>query len=154
MRKKCLPVVDTKYLLLMVKLPTSVKLKGNHFAGRSSRQISRTTQAYWINRNYGICLPLFYIRWPVKLYKEGTIEVMRRRRLFGFRWFEWTADRGFWMVSISISAELMCIRNQAGWGDAVTEAAMYRDVSVMKEAGFDLIRGSHYPHAPALFEEL
>ncbi len=43
----------------------------------------------------------------------------------------------------------MCIRIRQAGGDAVTEAAMYRDVSVMKEAGFDLIRGSHYPHAPA-----
>ena len=40
-------------------------------------------------------------------------------------------------------------QDQAGWGDAVTEAAMRRDILLMKEAGFDLIRGSHYPHAPA-----
>ena len=40
-------------------------------------------------------------------------------------------------------------QDQAGWGDAVTEAAMYRDVNMIKEAGFNLIRGSHYPHAPA-----
>lgn len=40
-------------------------------------------------------------------------------------------------------------QDQAGWGDAVTEAAMRRDVKQMKEAGFDFIRGSHYPHAPA-----
>ena len=26
---------------------------------------------------------------------------------------------------------------------------MRRDVKQMKEAGFDFIRGSHYPHAPA-----
>lgn len=26
---------------------------------------------------------------------------------------------------------------------------MRRDILLMKEAGFDLIRGSHYPHAPA-----
>ena len=31
----------------------------------------------------------------------------------------------------------------------MTEAAMRRDILLMKEAGFDLIRGSHYPHAPA-----
>lgn len=40
-------------------------------------------------------------------------------------------------------------QDQAGWGDAVTEATMRRDILLMKEAGFDLIRGSHYPHAPA-----
>lgn len=29
---------------------------------------------------------------------------------------------------------------------------MRRDVRMMKEAGFDMIRGSHYPHAPAFAE--
>ena len=34
-------------------------------------------------------------------------------------------------------------------GDAVTETGMRRDIRLVKEAGFDLIRGSHYPHSPA-----
>lgn len=29
-------------------------------------------------------------------------------------------------------------QDQAGWGDAVTEAAQRRDIKMMKEAGFDL----------------
>lgn len=68
---------------------------------------------------------------------------------FGFRWFEWTADKGFFL-----NGEHFTIRganvhqDQAGWGDAVTESAMRRDVGMMKEAGFNFIRGSHYPHAP------
>lgn len=44
-------------------------------------------------------------------------------------------------------------QDQAGWGDAVTEAAMRRDVRMMKEAGFDLIRGSHYPHGLRLSQK-
>lgn len=69
---------------------------------------------------------------------------------FGFRWFEWTADRGFFLNGTHRYFRGVNVhQDQAGWGDAVTEAAMQRDVAMMKEAGFDLIRGSHYPHAPA-----
>lgn len=38
-------------------------------------------------------------------------------------------------------------QDHAGWGDAVTEAGSRRDVRLMKEAGFNFIRGSHYPHS-------
>jgi beta-galactosidase len=43
-------------------------------------------------------------------------------------------------------------QDQAGWGDAVTNRAIDRDVQLMKDAGFDLIRGSHYPHDPHFAE--
>ena len=67
----------------------------------------------------------------------------------GFRWFEFTADQGFFL-----NGERLYLRganvhqDHAGWGDAVTGGGMVRDVRLMKEAGFDFIRGSHYPHAP------
>lgn len=69
---------------------------------------------------------------------------------FGIRTFEWSADDGF-----SLNGEHYYLlgtnvhQDQAGWGDAVTNAAMRRDVQMMKEAGFNCIRGSHYPHDPA-----
>ena len=72
---------------------------------------------------------------------------------FGFRWFEWTADRGFFLNGNHFYFKGANVhQDQAGWGDAVTDAALKRDVALMKEAGFDMIRGSHYPHAPAFSE--
>ena len=69
---------------------------------------------------------------------------------FGFRWFEWTSDRGFflngkhvWLSGANVH------QDHAGWGDAVTNAAHERDVRMVKEAGFNFIRGSHYPKDPA-----
>lgn len=82
-----------------------------------------------------------------KLLDEETIE-------YGYRWFKWTADKGFF-----INGEHLYFRganvhqDQAGWGDAVTEEAARRDVRMVKEAGFDMIRGSHYPHSPAFVSE-
>lgn len=84
-----------------------------------------------------------------RLYRGRTL-VDSTTTEFGFRWFEWTANRGFFLNGQHCVIQGANVhQDQAGWGDAVTEAAMYRDVAMMKEAGFNLIRGSHYPHAPA-----
>ena len=58
--------------------------------------------------------------------------------VFGFRWFKWTADEGFFLNGQHYYFRGANVhQDQAGWGDAVTDAAAYRDVCQMKEAGFD-----------------
>jgi hypothetical protein len=72
------------------------------------------------------------------------------RTTFGIRWFTWTADDG-----LILNGEHRYFhgadvhQDHAGWGDAVTDAGARRDVAMVKQAGFDFIRGSHYPHSPA-----
>ena len=72
---------------------------------------------------------------------------------FGLRWFEFTADRGFflngehyWIHGVNVH------QDHAGWGDAVTPAGTERDIRMVKDAGFNFIRGSHYPHSRAFYE--
>jgi hypothetical protein len=69
---------------------------------------------------------------------------------FGFRWFTWSGSQGFslngshyWMQGGNVH------QDHAGWGDGVTDSALYRDVKMVKDAGMNFIRGSHYPKAPA-----
>ncbi|MEP7005063.1 MAG: glycoside hydrolase family 2 TIM barrel-domain containing protein [Sphingomonas bacterium] len=72
---------------------------------------------------------------------------------FGFRWFEWTADRGFFLNGKHRYFRGANVhQDQAGWGDAVTNGAIERDIRMIKQAGFDFIRGSHYPHDPHFAE--
>jgi beta-galactosidase len=69
---------------------------------------------------------------------------------FGIRSIAWTADRGFFLNGkhmYLLGANVH--QDQAGWGDAVTQADAHRDVKLIKDAGFNFIRGSHYPHSPA-----
>lgn len=81
---------------------------------------------------------------------QGKKIMDREETTFGFRWMDWTADKGFFLNGEHRYLKGANVhQDHAGWGDAVTEAAMRRDVRMMKEAGFDFIRGSHYPHAPA-----
>ena len=68
----------------------------------------------------------------------------------GVRWFRFTADQGFFLNGEHYYFKgANAHQDHAGWGDAVAESGFYRDVKLVKDAGFDFIRGSHYPHAPA-----
>ena len=68
----------------------------------------------------------------------------------GFRWFKFTADQGFFLNGEHYYFKGANVhQDHAGWGDAVADSGFYRDVQLVKDAGFDFIRGSHYPHAPA-----
>jgi beta-galactosidase len=68
----------------------------------------------------------------------------------GFRWFKFTADQGFFLNGEHHYFKGANVhQDHAGWGDAVADSGFFRDVKLVKDAGFDFIRGSHYPHAPA-----
>lgn len=84
-----------------------------------------------------------------RVYVKGALQD-EFRTTFGIRWVTWTADDG-----ITLNGKHRYFhganvhQDHAGWGDAVTDAGARRDVALVKEAGFDFIRGSHYPHKPA-----
>lgn len=80
---------------------------------------------------------------------SGGKVVDRQSTQFGFRWCTWSADKGFFLNGEHLYLEGANVhQDHAGWGDAVTQAGIYRDVKMIKDAGFNLIRGSHYPHHP------
>lgn len=84
---------------------------------------------------------------------SNGVERDRYETEFGFRWVSWTADKGFFLNGQHRYFRGANVhQDQAGWGDAVTNAAIERDVQMMKDAGFDFIRGSHYPHDPHFAE--
>jgi hypothetical protein len=81
---------------------------------------------------------------------DGKSLVDTYRTSFGFRWFKWTADQGFFLNGEHLYFKgVNAHQDHAGWGDAVTDSGFERDIKLIKDAGFDFVRGSHYPHAPA-----
>ncbi|WP_434031516.1 glycoside hydrolase family 2 TIM barrel-domain containing protein [[Pseudomonas] boreopolis] len=84
-----------------------------------------------------------------QLYVDGRL-VDRFETPFGIRTVKFTADQGFFLNGkhlYLVGANVH--QDQAGWGDGVTDGAARRDVKMVKDAGFNFIRGSHYPHSPA-----
>ena len=140
------------------KLVTEVREKGGKLlasvtckekiAPHSSKQCEQLTKQIKNLRLWHPTHPHLYK--VVSLLYKGKKLMDRTETAFGFRWIEWTADRGFFLNGKHFYFHGANVhQDQAGWGDAVTEAAMRRDVNTMKEAGFDFLRGSHYPHSPA-----
>jgi beta-galactosidase len=73
---------------------------------------------------------------------------------FGVRWFEFTADRGFFLNGEHLDLHGANVhQNRGGWGDAGTRAGIRRDIAMVKDLGMNIIRGSHYPHHPYFAEE-
>ena len=65
---------------------------------------------------------------------------------FGFRTAQWKND-GFYLNGRKTLLNGANVhQDHGGWANAVTDAGMYRDVKMIKEAGMNFIRGSHYPH--------
>ena len=86
----------------------------------------------------------------ISLVKINNKIVDKFETTFGMRWIKWTADKGFFLNGKHHYFKGANVhQDHAGWGDAVTNQGFVRDVRMMKEAGFDFIRGSHYPHDPA-----
>lgn len=84
-----------------------------------------------------------------RLYR-GKKMIDETTETFGFRWFTWTKDRGFFLNGKHHFFRGANVhQDQAGWGDGVTDEASRRDVRMMKECGFDMIR-IHRNH-PSIF---
>ncbi len=80
----------------------------------------------------------------------GGASVDQYDTTFGFRWFEFDKDEGFFLNGEHYWIDgTNAHQDHAGWANAVTVAGLRRDVAMIKEAGLNFIRGSHYPHSPA-----
>lgn len=91
-----------------------------------------------------------YLYHAVTTVSNGATAVDDCDTRFGFRWISWTADQGFFLNGSHYYLHGADVhQDHAGWGDGVTNAGFYRDVQLVKDAGFNFIRGSHYPKDPA-----
>lgn len=67
----------------------------------------------------------------------------------GFRWVQWRNDGLYLNGERTHIFGANAHQDHAGWCDAVSDEGFYNDVAMIKEAGMNFIRGSHYPHDPA-----
>jgi len=86
----------------------------------------------------------------VTTVSNGNAPVDDYSTTFGIRSIKWTADQGFFINGEHYYFHGANVhQDHAGWGDAITANGAWRDVKLVKDAGLDFIRGSHYPHHPA-----
>ncbi len=134
-------------------------------AGRSVATAEAVAKTLWAHTSSvavstaSVDHPLLWHPDHPNLYSARTtvsvdgVAVDRTDTPFGIRRFEWTADRGFFL-----NGEHLYLRganvhqDHAGWGIGITRGSIERDVRLIKEAGFNFVRGAHYPHQPAFAE--
>lgn len=84
---------------------------------------------------------------------DGDTPVDGEDSPLGLRWFEWTAEKGFFLNGRHLWIHGANVhQDHAGWASGVTDAGAWRDVKLVKEAGFNFIRTSHYPHSRAFMD--
>jgi beta-galactosidase len=72
---------------------------------------------------------------------------------FGIRWFEFTADRGFFLNGRHLQLRGACIHHDfGGLGVALPDRANEKTVEVLKRMGCNFLRSSHNDAAPSLVE--
>ena len=114
---------------------------------------------YNFSQSTTVSSPTFWSPSNPYMYKVNT-EVYNGSTLvdtyttpFGIRWFQSTANAGFYLNGSHLFLRGTNIhQDHAGWGTAVTNAALARDIKQMKDMGANFIRGSHYPKDPSQIE--
>lgn len=72
---------------------------------------------------------------------------------FGFRTIEYSAEKGFLINGIPVNISGACLHHDNGiLGAASYDDAEYRKARIIKEAGFNAVRTSHNPPAPAFLD--
>ena len=148
--------------------PASIKLKSEIFdpAGKKINTLISIKESTPLDSNLVFYQSFKEIKnprlWDIEhpnLYSAiSTVYVNGKKQdtyktTFGIRSLKWTSDNGFFLNGNHVYLKGANVhQDHAGWGDAVTNAGFYRDVKMMKDAGFNFIRGSHYPHDPAFVE--
>jgi beta-galactosidase len=87
-----------------------------------------------------------------EIRKDGDL-VDHMETPVGIRWFEFDADRGFFLNGVHMKIKGVCVHHDAGClGAAVPAKVWRRRLEALKEMGCNAIRMSHNPPAPNLLD--
>lgn len=93
-----------------------------------------------------LCVSRLYV-----MQENGNHLLDENRETFGIRTIQVDARRGLRVNGNTVKLRGACIHHDSGLlGAATYEDAQYRQIKRMKEAGFNAIRMSHHPMAPAM----
>jgi len=88
----------------------------------------------------------------VRIKEKGTLLDEDEAR-FGFRWFQFTADKGLFLNGHPLKLRgVNRHQDYPGLGNAVPVALQQRDAEIIKEMGGNFVRASHYPQHPAFLD--
>ena len=92
--------------------------------------------------------------YALSIYVEGDTPLRDDVEVaFGFRWFAFDADQGFFLNGKRLKLHgVNRHQDYPGLANAVPERLQVRDAELIKEMGGNFVRASHYPMHPAFLE--
>jgi beta-galactosidase len=142
-----------------VKL-TSVILdqKGNEVAKAESKQRIAAGGMQEFDQQFVVAKPLLWSPDSPDLYQvvstvqAGGKNLDQYTTTLGIRTCEFTADRGFLLNGERVDIKGVCMHHDFGaLGTAVSEAALQRQLEILREMGCNAIRTSHNPREPEFY---
>ena len=86
----------------------------------------------------------YYVR--TEILSAGSV-VDTYDTTFGFRWYKFTKNTGFSLNGENVKLNGVCMHHDQGaLGSAAYRDAMYRQISILKNMGVNLIRATHNPY--------
>ncbi len=86
------------------------------------------------------------------LMEKGEL-IDELKTVLGFRWFEFDADKGFFLNGERLQLQgTTWHQSYPGMGNALPNSLQVRDMRLIKEMGCNFFRTSHYPQDPARME--
>jgi hypothetical protein len=71
----------------------------------------------------------------------------------GFRMMSWSNTNGFSLNGSRYEIRGVCLHQSFPWvGNAATASRWFPEIAMIKDAGFNLVRCSHYPRDPAFYD--
>lgn len=87
-----------------------------------------------------------YYTLEMNVYNNNNDRISSSETYYGYRWFEFNPDTGFWLNGKNIKLRGACMHHDLGClGAEISQSAIDRQIMMLKDAGFNAIRLTHNP---------
>lgn len=140
-------------------ISTIYDAKGNKVGDSTSTQVINANSTYKYDQNIEVKNPELWGTENPYLYSVVTTVLIDNEVVdeyeteFGMRWFDITTDNGFFLNGEQMKLEGVCMHHDQGaLGAVANEAAIRRQVKILKDMGVNSIRVTHNPAAQVLID--
>lgn len=82
----------------------------------------------------------------MNVYDNDKNKISSSETYYGYRWFDFNPDTGFWLNGKNIKLRGACMHHDLGClGAEINQSAIDRQIMMLKDAGFNAIRLTHNP---------
>lgn len=140
-------------------ISTIYDAQGNKVGDSTSKQVINANSTYKYDQNIEVKNPELWGTENPYLYSVVTTVLIDNEVVdeyeteFGMRWFDITTDNGFFLNGEQMKLEGVCMHHDQGaLGAVANEAAIRRQVKILKDMGVNSIRVTHNPAAQVLID--